>query len=356
MTASETVRKSLISPPESPPITDRNLSIAKFISANSRMPATKGSQDKRYKVPLRQRPEPRTRQQHAIANCKILTLNDDCLRKVFSYLSVFDLCAVKDSCRRFNVLANSTVYQRWKRLTFIPGWSWFQSPRKVMIIQQHFGHLIENVEFLKQESTYPIQKRGFSKNWVQLKHFLALKRLTMNSANVNRLPIYQVKKTLQSLKVLKFNGCVGADSEFARIINACKNLKKLQSNRGPAISLLPSICHKFSQIESLVLVGDRCDRENRPVVNEIDLMSGLSHLQDMKKLKSLRIDCWGLAITSAIAPLARMKTLEYICLIDAKPDENLVEVFEKWPFVFVDTQYRTTSYEFSKHPTIIEID
>lgn len=43
-------------------------------------------------------------------------LNDDCLRELFSRLPNIDLCAIKDTCRRFKTIADEVAKQRFKYL------------------------------------------------------------------------------------------------------------------------------------------------------------------------------------------------------------------------------------------------
>lgn len=47
-------------------------------------------------------------------NIKFIELNDDCLREIFSYLPMKDLCAVSECSQRFRALAESTVETVWR--------------------------------------------------------------------------------------------------------------------------------------------------------------------------------------------------------------------------------------------------
>lgn len=45
---------------------------------------------------------------------KILALDDDCLMKIFSFLLDFDLCAVHESCRRFEALSEQVFRAKYR--------------------------------------------------------------------------------------------------------------------------------------------------------------------------------------------------------------------------------------------------
>lgn len=309
-----------------------------------------------------QRYEPRTRQQHAIANCKIFRLNDDCLFEIFSYLPTIDLCAVKDTCRRFNALSDSIMQNRWKGKAFACGNIDGRNERENTLILQHFGYIVENVMILKQETVYPtVQKCGVKKRWIQLKHYTSLKMLTMFSQNINCLPTYRLKRTLQNLVSLNLERCVGDDSEFARIINSCINLKHLRANETASISILASICHESSNIESLDFVSnDRTSRfSNEPQTDEdeIHFTENLTKLQNLRKLNSLQIACNGYSVTSAIAPLAKKESIECIQLFNSCWDESLDKAFTEWAVVDVQKPWfivrNTFNYVFRRHsPTV----
>lgn len=311
------------------------------------MPPKKGNQNKRYKVSPLVTVAPRTRRQLAIVNCKIFTLNDDCLLEIYSYLSVLDLCAVKDSCRRFNVLANLCVQNRWKGKAFdcrYPG-DLCLSERRSAIIRQHFGNCVEHAMIMKQESIYLVKKCGAKKMWIQLKHYTALRKLTIFNANVNRLPICHVKNTLQILTSLSLEGCVGNESEFARIINSCKNLLYLRLNGRVSISLLASICHELSNLE-IIDFGHQYDE----IQTAVTYSDSLAKLQNLRKLKSLTLCCCGSAVASAIAPLAKKESMECVILFRARSDKQLIRAFRKWAHVeAVDSWMDLTKYEFHRH-------
>lgn len=101
---------------------------------------------------------PRTRSQEAIAKCKIFLLNDDCLLEIFSHLPTIDLCAVKDTCRRFSGLADSTMENRFcKERTF----KWnpdFDNRKNLTLILRHFAHLIVSKMVIQIQSDFDAKK------------------------------------------------------------------------------------------------------------------------------------------------------------------------------------------------------
>lgn len=331
------------------------------------MPPKKRNPNARHRVSTIhtvQRLEPRTRKQHAIADCKIFMLNDDCLLEIFSHLPTIDLCAVKDLCRRFNAMVESIVEKRWKGRAFDCGYADGRTERENTIIVQHFGHFIQNVMILKQEVVYPVKKTGAKKRWIQLANYTALKKLTMFDNNVNRLPICHVKKNLQHLESLDLSGCVGTDSEFAHIINACKNLKNLRIEHGASIFLLTSICHESSNIESLNFAPmnklSPCSSEFRNGVNEITFGENLAKLYKLQKLKRLTMVCDKFPVSAGIAPLAQKTSLEFINLFLVRSDVDLLRAFDGWAVAKMREHWcwkETAIYELHRHsPTIPTIN
>lgn len=163
---------------------------------------------------------PRTRNQHAIADCKIFMLNDDCLLEVFSYFPTIELCPIKNVCRRFSAQADWIVERRFEKNTFILGN--FVDYNEMKVIFQHYGKFVNDVLFMNGTHSNVDDK------WSLLKYCTALGLLRISAESNNRLPIHQLKKVLRNLEQLCYYS-VGAhdDLNFGRIVRACKNVKRL---------------------------------------------------------------------------------------------------------------------------------
>lgn len=264
-------------------------------------------------------PLPRTRSQHAAANCKILALNDDCLLEIFSHLPMMDLCAVKDSCRRFNVLADYTAKLAIQQLQEFDVLPKDDNQKDLAIFMQHFGKFVGKKIVLKTEATFNVKKV-----WLLLKHCTSLKELELVGVNVHGLPIHRMKKILQSVQVLQFKKCSGTDLEYARIINACVNLRSLTAFvnlTGGTDMLLGHIVHEASNIEEIFFASINS--------NSATFVENMAKLRHLKKLDLLFISCNNYQVAAAIDALAESSTLRYMLLREVGVDDDLGRALRK---------------------------
>lgn len=262
----------------------------------------------------------RTRSQHAAANCPIFVLNDDCLLEIFSYSAAIELCAVKDTCRRFNALADYAAKRRYQQVAEFECVPNRDNQRDLAIFMQHFGKYVGGKIVVKTEPSFDAKKM-----WLLLKHCGALKELELIGVNVSGLPIYQMKKMLQNLDILQFKKCSGEDSDYARIINACVNLRCLTAFvnlTGATDKLLPLIAHDASNIEELFFAPIKSNHDT--------FVENMAKLRHLKKLILLFISCNNHRVAAAIDALAERNTLEYLLLREILPDKDLGRALDKF--------------------------
>lgn len=274
----------------------------------------------------------RTRSQHAIANCPIFVLNDDCLLEIFSYLPAVELCAVKDSCRRFNALADYAAKIRYQHVTDFECVPNRDNQKDVAIFMQHFGKYVNGRIVVRTELGFDAKKM-----WLLLKHCGALKELELVGVNLSGLPIYRMKKMLQNLKDLQFKKCNGEDSDYARIINACVNLRSLTAFvnlTGATDKLLALIAHDASNIEELFFASINSNHDT--------FVENMAKLSNLKKLNLLFISCHNLQVGAAVEALAKRNTLELLHLREITPDKDLGRALDKMnnlDLCFIHTEF-----------------
>lgn len=278
----------------------------------------------------------RTRSQHAAANCPIFVLNDDCLLEIFSYLPAVELCAVKDSCRRFNALADYASKIRYQHAADLECVLNRDNQKDVAIFMQHFGKYVNGRIVVKTELGFDAKKM-----WLLLKHCGALKELELVGVNLSGLPIYQMKKMLRNLEVLQFKKCNGEDSDYARIINACVNLRCLTAFvnlTGATDKLLALIAHDASNIEELFFASINSNHDT--------FVENMAKLRHLKKLNLLFMSCNNLQVGAAVEALAKRNTLEYLLLRETSPDKDLGRALGKLnnlDLCFIQTEFEMSN-------------
>lgn len=160
----------------------------------------------------------------------ILDLLDDCLVTVFSYLPTVDLCAVMDSCQRFETLAKEQFMVRYRHnpVIFAPKFddshdrADFSDAVKVV---HYFGSLIRAL------SVHNIIEKEDSYYWEDVMvHCSALVELKVTGCALRFLCYHQQKpETIQSLIL---NKCLGDDHDLNDTIYSLPNLKRLTIEYG----------------------------------------------------------------------------------------------------------------------------
>lgn len=264
----------------------------------------------------------RTRSQRAIENCPILKLNDDCVREIFAYLSVIDLCALKDTCRRFNVMADSTVQKRFQTKSEFEYTLNRDTQKEFALTLQHFGQFHEGHVVIEAEPNF-----NAAEMWPHLKHCTAMKKLDLIGVNVTGFPApkYRLKKVLRNLVHLRFEKCAGDDLHFARIINTCENLRCLNlfcTADGASDALITHIARQSSQIEDLFFGTMNSSSDT--------FAENVAKLQHLKKLKVLVLFCTNKGVASGIEALTARQSIAQLHLIDVVADLDLARALRNF--------------------------
>lgn len=254
-------------------------------------------------------------------------LNDDCLLKIFSFLSIKDLCAVKDCSLGFSTLADSTVQTKWRNGVLggcevnIDG-----DDDAELLLLTKFGHLISHLSVTESALTQFSEASCRS----ALGHCVSLKSLTVKFVDISLIPF----EILQNIEELRMYGCYGDECLHMKLIKACKSLKHLELMTVPKECLLKAINEQLS-IESVC--WKMFGATNSTFVNEIKMLSKL------KKLKKLLVEGYGgytfrgislsyrfPQVTETINVLARNSSLEELSISFFDPDDDFFKAFNKF--------------------------
>lgn len=205
----------------------------------------------------------------------ILDMNDDCLRSVFSHLNSIDLCAVKETCTRFESLADDEfrcnfgndefVFCSSKHLRDYPRRYLFDnSPYTAIGAKQlHlFGKFMRKLEVFQVD------------DWnVILENCSGLRELMVRECDLAQFRPTDKPSAgnLNGLDYLEFESCRGSDADFTRIMSyyANLNMKKMtvayyyeKSDSGGEF-----LQQKFPQLKNIALEGF-FDRRSIANINE----------------------------------------------------------------------------------------
>lgn len=193
------------------------------------------------------------------------TLNDDCLREIFAYLSIIDLCATKDCCRRFSRLVEEAVRKRWRNQPKYIPFGDFSTPR---------AKLANCISWLEIVPGSYSDGTIFTAN---LKRFAALKALTLRLVDISF--VSHELEVLQNIEKLELIGCTNNVKDYDKMLKACKKLKHLTVRlaQGTSTALIESI-NRHVYIESVSWILD---------IHTGELSEDLGNLQQLEHLKRL---------------------------------------------------------------------
>lgn len=278
-------------------------------------------------------PLARTRGQQAIADCKLFTLNDDCLLKIMSYLDGMDLCAVKDTCRRFKYLSEYAAQLKFIKYTDFEYSPDGENEPDYMIFMKHFGKNVTGKVTLKGERAMNVKNM-----WLLLKRAGPIKELEFIDVDVHGLPIWSMKKVLQNVQILQFKKCFGKDEDYARIIRACANVRSLTifvNMSGATDQLLAIIARHPSKIEEIYFSSITFNPET--------FVDNLKQLRHLEHLSLLFLSCGHCPVASAIEAIAKRGIMKFILLRDIRPGAELARVL--YGIDSLELCYLQTKYE-----------
>lgn len=163
----------------------------------------------------------------------ILDMNDDCLEAVFSHLDPIDLCAVAQTCRRFESVADDHFRRKYRDATFE-----IDSDSYLIAVFPHFYFVNENFLQLSGNSIRKLVVDGLRRTveahiWNDIcEKCTQLKELVIKRCGLGLFPSTTLTSdhTLRELETLCFSDCIGSDEDFTRFMNyfANFNFKKFQ--------------------------------------------------------------------------------------------------------------------------------
>lgn len=153
----------------------------------------------------------------------IFMLVDDCLKKVFSYLNMKDLAAVRDCCQRFRYLAEDIVQTKIRKKEFDERLCTSSKPsRKVeanmALMTTKFGKFIKHVQI-------DGSSKGDWRFGTMFNHCKALDSFKMRKVELNRVPIVKLENMLQDVGSLELISCWIEPCHLAAMLRATKKLK-----------------------------------------------------------------------------------------------------------------------------------
>lgn len=252
----------------------------------------------------------------------LLSLKDDYLSTIFSYLSMTDLCAVADCCRRFCKLAELIVQKRCQQQgdeLFLDHHQFVDATNHLFL--EKFGSVIPHLAI----SGYIFQQWPAGLD-AKLKNFTSLKSLLFYNMDLSILPENSmVLRKIQDLHI------IGAYNEskcqfYCKLIKSCRALKKLCIGVGAKISdALVACINEHHSIEGVYLIVH--DNQYR------------KKMQKLKKLKKLRmnfqeqfhsISHTNLRVTAIITEYTLRDSFEHLVLFDFDPNDVFFQALDKF--------------------------
>lgn len=164
----------------------------------------------------------------------LLELNDYCLLKILSLLSLDDLCAVKDTCHKLSLLAHSDAKRICKNAQIRIAYGNKMDALAIKKFGIHMNdvfyqknQLHRNDALLLSKNTEMRPLMAWYKSFAWMKNCSTLQTLSMEKINVRWLdPAYV--NNFENLIKLKIGSCSGDVNNFALIVKACTNLKFIE--------------------------------------------------------------------------------------------------------------------------------
>lgn len=253
-------------------------------------------------------------------------LNDDCLREIFSYLPLKELCTIRDCSIRFCALAEATVQKMWQnrnRTGYVVEIA--DDDNGELLALTKFGHLISHLTINDPVFSHTSDADVRS----AFERCTSLKTLNLKMVNLSLIPF----GILETIDELKLYSCIGGDRLHVKIINACEMLKHLKLLMNPKEQLLTAI-NANSNIESVY--WDVYGADNRIFVDVKDLYK----LKKLKKLvvhgyqgytfKGLSLSYRFPQVTKTIKALARSSSLEELNISYFDPDDYFFKALNRF--------------------------
>lgn len=253
----------------------------------------------------------------------LLSLNDDCLLAIYSYLKMEDLCALKDCCQRLSFLALFIVERAFRKKKFNEYFCLPSKPRpsdtdfeEKALMAFKFGELINHVEIVgRAKDSWRIGP--------VLKDCTFIKSFRLRNVAMGIIPVVKLKAMLANIETLELLCCRVSTRKLFRILNSTKSLKHLLIHgKMPMSSDLLSAIVEHENIESICLRMTGIYN-----VSAEEFRSYAEQLQPLQKLKNLEILYirYPEIIAPAMDVLAKIDSLEELTLSWFKPTVDFIQ-------------------------------
>lgn len=248
----------------------------------------------------------------------ILWLDDKPMQDIFSHVSLADLGALRNTCRRFSYLVHEVFSEKYWPLSNGDSYTFPESNleyEETAQLMKHFGDKFKSVTLnLTGQETKQEIRDYFS----LLKHCTSKRELTIKKVDLNQLVIGQMRyETFKTLTKLKFSNCSGAEANYLVMLMACdpEKLKYIDLGTGLSDDILAFVGEWMHSVQQLVVHLE--DRTSEFVEN-------LSKLQNLQRLSCIimNIPFDDVPIASVINTLAENHSLVKLRLYCNKTSQN----------------------------------
>lgn len=162
-------------------------------------------------------------------NLKLKDLNDNCLIKIFSYLSLNDLVRIVDFDERFSAPAKYVFGQRFGKNPFKMDRFWYKKSKwvraRTLSMLNHFGDKITEIDVFYEDLTDPNEELG---NLIIEKCHKSLVKINFRGTNQSR--ITKLIEPFENVRAVSFEHGESCDliSEFNKWFPKAKSLSLLQ--------------------------------------------------------------------------------------------------------------------------------
>lgn len=236
----------------------------------------------------------------------IISLNDDCLLAIFSFLSISELFKLRNCSHRLRALADQTAPKQCRRETFCYIYK-YRTHEKIL---QCYGSFMQNVvlERIGEIVRLFTNELGASKTkWKWLGHCTALKILTIRKMRLNYDEFNA--KIFEGLENLELHECFAEDKQYESIITACKNLKSFTISK---FTFSSTIFDCLAKLENIEQISIRCHTYN---CDTRVFAMNVAKFRTLSTLKSLELELNKYHDSVVIIMrLSEIETLEHLVL------------------------------------------
>lgn len=185
----------------------------------------------------------------------ILGLNEDCLIHIYTFLPIIDLCAIRETCKRFEMIAG--IYFSRKYKTMVVNWAFLSSTSAPMVLR-NFGVLIERISITGASSCSLLnQNRVFQ--WID-RYCQNLSILKCQQMHIDACTIRKCPRLFSQLEkiVIQFSG--SSPNHYIileTLMFYCDKVKELQLDNVNIIGNNSSMGQTYPNLVSF-LVKQRC--------------------------------------------------------------------------------------------------